>query len=346
MYEYFVGDQLARLTIVLGIVVSTIIYKQTGRTLGGVIVCGYLALFIGQPLHILVTLAMSYFTYQIAHNFLKKRYMLNGRKLFEVEILVGLLFQVSWLTLMKLLAREGADFTALYGIGFVLPGVIAHDMGRQGPANTVGSIFLGVFLVALIIIPLAAIEQVLPAGFLQAKWLIYRAQPYVYTYPIRLLPFGIIASVVIDLLLYSRLKLRAGGFVTAAYVALFAFRPYDLIFVVVCSALTFFFVKFATGRIVLAFGRTKLGMMILAGVVISWALEILVTILSQGRFVPWSGFVIIMPTIVALIANDFDRQGATRTAAGVSLTAFGVFAVMQIFVFALNTLGLNWIFTL
>src|SRR5262245_50717597 len=98
MYDYFVSDQLARMTIILGIVVSTVIYKQTGRTLGGVIVCGYLALFIGRPIHIIVTLAMAYFTFQIVHNILKRRYMLNGRKLFEVEILVGLLFQVSWLT--------------------------------------------------------------------------------------------------------------------------------------------------------------------------------------------------------------------------------------------------------
>src|SRR5215467_2102811 len=109
MYEYFVSDQLARLTIVLGIVISTIIYKQTGRTLGGVIVCGYLALFIGHPIHILVTLSMAYFTYQIVHNLLKKRYMLNGRKLFEVEILVGLVFQVSWLTLIRIFAKADID---------------------------------------------------------------------------------------------------------------------------------------------------------------------------------------------------------------------------------------------
>ena len=49
MYEYYVSNELARLTIIIGIVVSTIIYKRTGLTLGGVIVCGYLALFIGRP---------------------------------------------------------------------------------------------------------------------------------------------------------------------------------------------------------------------------------------------------------------------------------------------------------
>jgi poly-gamma-glutamate biosynthesis protein PgsC/CapC len=345
MYDYFVSDQLARMTIILGIVVSTIIYKQTGRTLGGVIVCGYLALFIGRPIHIIVTLAMAYFTFQIVHNILKKRYMLNGRKLFEVEILVGLLFQVSWLTLIKIFAEASLDLTAFYGIGLVLPGVIAHDMGRQRPFNTISSIFLGVLVISLIVIPLSAIEQVLPISFKEITPIIYRSQPYSFTYPLNLLPFGIIASVLIDLFIYSRLRFRSGGFVTGAYLALFALRPFDLLFLIVCTVVTFIFVRFVTTQIVLAFGRTKLGIMILSGVVISWLLEVLVILITQGRFVPWSGFVVIMPTIVSLVANDFERQGSPRTMAAVSLSALGVLLVMQGFVLALNLLGLSWFYT-
>lgn len=346
MYEYFVSDQLARLTIVLGIVVSTIIYKQTGRTLGGVIVCGYLALFIGQPIHIVITLAMAYLTFQIVHNLLKKRYMLNGRKLFEVEILIGLVLQVFWLTAIRLLTTTNIDITAFYGIGLVLPGVIAHDMGRQNPLNTLSSIFLGVLIVSLIIIPLSAIEQVIPENIKYSPIIIYRAQPYLYSYPIQLLPYGIIASVVIDLLIYSWFRSRAGGFVTAAYVALFALRPYDILFVTVCSVAIFLFVKFITTHMVLAFGRTKLGIMVLAGVVISWLFEIFIISLTHGQFVPWSGFVVIMPTIASLIANDFDRQGPYQTLSTVSVSAFGVWVVMQGFVMALDLFGLSWFYTL
>jgi len=344
MYEYYVSDQLARLTIVLGIIISTIIYKQTGRTLGGVIVCGYLALYIEQPVHIIVTLSMAYFTFQIVHNILKKRYMLNGRKLFEVEILIGLLFQVSWLTLIKILTKADLDLSALYGIGFVLPGVIAHDMGRQSPLNTLSSIFLGVLVVSLIIIPLSAVEQVLPLSLDHATPILYRSQPYQYSYPLKLLPFAIIASVVVDLLIYSRLRYRAGGFVTAAYLALFAFRPLDLLFVIASSAVTFGFVKFITTHIVLAFGRTKLGIMILSGVVISWVFEILITIMADGRYVPWSGFVVIMPTIVSLLANDYERQGPSRTFAAISISAVSVFCFMQAFVLVLNLSGFNWLY--
>jgi poly-gamma-glutamate biosynthesis protein PgsC/CapC len=344
MYEYYVSNELARLTIILGIVVSTIIYKRTGLTLGGVIVCGYLALFVGQPLHIVVTLMMAYITYQIVYKILQKRYMLNGRSLFEVEILVGLVLQVLWLTIINLFGLINIDLAILYGIGFVLPGVISHDMGRQGPKNTVGSILLGVLIVSLIIFPLSAIEELLPNFFLRSSSPLLRTQPYTYAYPIQLLPYGIIASVFLDLLAYSKFKARSGGFVTAAYLALFALRPLDLLFVVVASIVTFIFVQFLTSQMVLAFGRTKLGMMILAGVVISWLLEIIIINITRGQFIPWSGFVVIMPTIASLIANDFAREGTYRTVVTTSLAAVGVWLVMQGMVLVLSQTHLEWLF--
>jgi len=344
MYDYSISNELARLTIILGIVVSTIIYKRTGLTLGGVIICGYLALFVGQPLHIIVTLAIAYLTYQIVYKILQKRFMLNGRKLFEIEILVGLIFQVLWITIIRLFVTINIDLTILYGIGFVLPGVIAHDMGRQGARNTIGSILLGVSIVALIIFPLSAIEEVLPNLFVRTSPPLLHTQPYTYTYPIQLLPLGIIVSVFLDLLAYSKFKVRSGGFVTAAYLALFAARPLDLVFVIVASLLTFVFVQLLTSRMVLAFGRTKLGMMILSGVVISWVLEIIIINLTHGLFVPWSGFVIIMPTIASLIANDFAREGAYPTVVTTSLATAGVWLIMQGAVLMLSQTHLEWLF--
>lgn len=344
MYDYSISNELARLTIILGIVVSTIIYKRTGLTLGGVIICGYLALFVGQPLHIIVTLAIAYLTYQIVYKLLQKRFMLNGRKLFEIEILVGLIFQVLWIAIIRLFVTINIDLTILYGIGFVLPGVIAHDMGRQGARNTIGSILLGVSIVALIIFPLSAIENLLPNLFVRTSPPLLHTQPYTYTYPLQLLPLGIIVSVFLDLLAYSKFKVRSGGFVTAAYLALFAARPLDLVFVIVASLLTFVFVQLLTSRMVLAFGRTKLGMMILSGVVISWVLEIIIINFTHGRFVPWSGFVIIMPTIASLIANDFAREGAYPTVVTTSLATAGVWLIMQGAVLMLSQTHLEWLF--
>jgi len=344
MYDYYVSNELARLTIVLGIVVSTIIYKRTGLTLGGVIVCGYLALFVGQPIHIFITLIISYMTYKIVHGFLQKHFMLNDRKLFEVEILIGLIFQATWLLIIRLFGMINVDLTVLYGIGFVLPGVIAHDMGRQGAKSTIGSILLGVFIVSMIIFPLSAIEKLLPNNLLGTSSPLLRSQPYKYAYPIQLLPFGIIASVLLDLLAYSRFKIRSGGFVTAAYLALFATRPLDILFVIFVGILTFAFVQYLTSGMVLAFGRTKLGIMILSGVVISWVLESIIINLTGGQFIPWSGFVIIMPTIASLIANNLAREGTYPTFLSTTLATLGVWVVMQGVVITLNQMHLEWLF--
>ena len=84
--------------------------------------------------------------------------------------------------------------------------------------------------------------------------------------------------------------------------------------------------------------------MILSGVVISWLLEILVINLTQGRFVPWAGFVIIMPTIASLIANDFARVGTRPTVVTTSFATLGVWLAMQGMLFILHTAHLEWLF--
>jgi poly-gamma-glutamate biosynthesis protein PgsC/CapC len=344
MYEYYWSDELARLTIILGIAVSTIIYKRTGLTLGGVIACGYLALFMGQPLHIVVTLAIALLTYALVHGALKKRFMLNGSRLFEIEILIGLILQVTWLMAIRVLHRGFyIDLALLYGIGFVLPGVIAHDMGRQGPRSTLWSLLLGVAIVILILIPLQAVEQVV-LPLLRAGGPSYlHSQPGRYAFPLSLLPFAVVASVLIDLLLHAWLRARSGGFVSAAYLALFAWLPLHLVFVVASSLLTFGFVRWMSRHTVLAFGRTKLGFMVLAGVVITWLAELLIIDLTHGQFIPWSGFVVIMPMIVSLLANEYDRQGLWRTTMTTGLSTVSVLAVMTGLVYLIHLAHLDWL---
>jgi hypothetical protein len=66
--------------------------------------------------------------------------------------------------------------------------------------------------------------------------------------------------------------------------------------------------------------------------------------LTQGRFVPRSGFVIIMPTIASLIANDFAREGTYPTVVTTSLATAGVWLVMQGMLLVLVQTHLDWLF--
>jgi hypothetical protein len=79
-------------------------------------------------------------------------------------------------------------------------------------------------------------------------------------------------------------------------------------------------------------------------VVISWLLEIAIINFTQGRFAPWAGFVIIMPTIASLIANDFAREGTRSTVLTTSLATVGVWLVMQGMLFVIYQTHLEWLF--
>ena len=345
MYDYFVNTELARLTIIVGILVATLIYKQTGMTLGGVIVPGYLALFIRYPFNILVTLTAASLSFLVVHYFLKKRFLMDSRQLFEVEVLVALILQVVWNIISGYYLRVDPNWFPIFGIGFILPGVIAHEMGRSGWGRTLVTTVLGAILVYVIIVPLASVQELLSTYVSPISYTpLLRTQPYPYAFPIQLLPIGLVVSIFIDLLLYRWVKLRAGGYVTAAYLAMFFLRPIDIFFVLFCSMLTYVFISRIVGSNILAFGRTRLGITILAGVVISWIAEILVINLSRSAFVPWSGFVIIMPMIVSLLAVDFERQGILRTIGGVSISSIGVGIVMQGVILAILQLNLGWLF--
>lgn len=345
MYDYFVNTELARLTIILGIVVATLVYKQTGLTLGGVIVPGYLALFIVYPLNILATMLVAILAYLVVHKVLQRRFMLNGRQLFETEILVALVIQLIWNSISGYESMVETSWIPIYGIGFVLPGIITHEMGRSGWFNTLISTLLGAVLVYLIVAPLAAVQTAM-ADFVSPFTVspLIRPQPSLFGFPMPLLPVGIVVSILLELLLFRWVKIRTGGYVTAAYLALLILRPLDILFVLGCSLITYIVMKrFVSGN-VLAFGRIRLGVTILLGVVIAWLCEILVINFSVGTFIPWSGFVVIMPMIVSLLAVDYERQGVVYTLGGAAGMAAAVWLIMQGVTYGLQTLELGWIF--
>ncbi len=345
MHDYVFDVELVRLAIALGVVVSMLFYERYGVTTGGVIVPGYLALFIPRPAQIVVTLSIAILIYWIVQKVLRPRWMLWGRRLFETEILVGLILQSVWLGTLFVVTPSARNLALLYSIGFLLPGIVAHDMGRQGVRTTLvsagGSALVVFGLITLIgafrdilglPVSLAAGFQTMPAGRLG--------------YPETWLLIGVIASVLASIALYHRGlfhrallvdSLRTGGFVTAAYLALFITRPLDLVFVLVCSALTYVIVARVLMKQAILFGRSKMAMMFLTGIVVTWAAEILIYF-SGLDYVPWLGFGAIGPTIVALLANDAERQGPWRTLVGASIATLLVFGALALIYF-----GYGWI---
>lgn len=336
MHEYFFRPEVVRVALVVGVIVSMLFYERVQLTTGGAIVPAYLALHLPQPLFILTSVAAGYGTYLVVHGALARKVILYGRLKFEVEVLVGLALVMALTLLATWLGGADPVLLGLAGVGFLVPGILAHDMARQRPGRTVVAVLgttaiLGLFTyVYTSLLLIAPLEPGETAGGLAS----------VTGYPRLLLLIAAVASVGMGMLLFARLGLRSGGFISGAYIALVAPRWLDLAFTAVVAVATWFVVVHLLMPRLLLFGRRKLSTMVLVGAILGWAAEIAVLRWTGGDYVPWRGLTAITLMVPALIANDAQRQGWEKTLWGAALNALGTFAVMNVLAAALRGMGI------
>ncbi|KAF0243364.1 MAG: Poly-gamma-glutamate synthase subunit [Planctomycetota bacterium] len=140
--------------IALGLVVSLAFSETLGLATGGMIVPGYVALSLGQPpvaagRTVLVTLVVALATYGVIR--ILSRYMLiYGRRRTVIIILVA--FALGALVRAMPLNVDEKTSIVLVPIGFIVPGLIADWMERQGLVQTVSSLIMASVIVRLIMI--------------------------------------------------------------------------------------------------------------------------------------------------------------------------------------------------
>ncbi len=325
--------EVMRITLVVGVILGMLFYERFQLTTGGAIVPPYLALAVVSPLSVVVTLVAGYATYLLVARVISRRVILYGRRKFEAELLIGLALVLLLTGAAWLAGKVDPAFAALTGVGFLIPGLIAHDMGRQRPQRTILAIAVtATFLVLFAYVLDAVLRVVAPPregsiGDLSST----------SGFPPALLVVAVTASVLVGILAFSRFGLRSGGFITGAYVALVSTRWYDLVFVGVVAVLTWVVVVHMMMPRLLVFGRRKLATMLLVGSGVGWALEAVLIDSTDGSYVPMLGMTIATLMVPALVANDAQRQGWERTVWGVALSALGVLALTN-----LAAAGLSW----
>lgn len=339
MHEYLFRPEVVRTALVVGVVVSILFYERVQLTTGGAIVPAYLALFVPAPIQIVVTLLSGYLTYLVVNVWLAKHRIVYGRRKFELELLIGLGFVTLGTGLAYLLGGTDPVFLGLTGIGFLVPGVIAHDMFRQRPRRTVFALIATTAVVALFVFVFESLLDIAPLS----PDLRSGPAAIVTGYPSDLLLVGVIVSVLIGMLVFARLGLRTGGFITGAYLALLVPRPLDLVFAAAVAVVTWAVVTRLLMPRLLIFGRRKLSTMVLVGSVIAWSCELIVLSVTGGAYLPWRGLTVVTLMVPALLANDAQRQGLERTAWGVGLATVGVFGVMNLTAAALQLAGVSWL---
>jgi poly-gamma-glutamate biosynthesis protein PgsC/CapC len=142
----------------LGLVVSLLFSEFFGLAAGGMVVPGYVALQMDNPLKLAGTLLAALATYGLMR-FLSGFIFLYGRRRLVLTILVGFLFGA-------LLRRFGAIRVAgaelqMQAIGFIIPGLISTWMEKQGVLPTLCSLLIAAALVRLLLIVISGGATVL-----------------------------------------------------------------------------------------------------------------------------------------------------------------------------------------
>lgn len=117
-----------------GILVGMLLYRKTGYSPGGILSPGLAALDFGNLDAVLVSLSIAFFLALILE-LLVRRTGLFGRQRIAAALVMALALRLAlsvWLPVG----------TALSWLGWVVPGLVAADMQRQGVLPTAGG-FLG-----------------------------------------------------------------------------------------------------------------------------------------------------------------------------------------------------------
>ncbi|HUW92771.1 MAG TPA: poly-gamma-glutamate biosynthesis protein PgsC [Bacteroidales bacterium] len=135
---------------IIGLVVGFIFYEITGISPGGVIAPAYFALFIYEPDRIIMTIIIALIVYVIIR-LLSAYLILYGRRKFLLAVVLSF-----FLKLLIDSVVQPIDFMKidLQSIGYIIPGLIANEMGRQKITSTLlslGIVTMIIFQISLFI---------------------------------------------------------------------------------------------------------------------------------------------------------------------------------------------------
>jgi len=132
-------DQYVYIAIGLGMVISLLLSESLGVVAGGIIVPGYFALHLQHMPSVFLTFFISIITFFLIHN-LSKVLLIYGKR--------RLIFSLLLAFLIGIVFRFFIEFEIDY-IGFIIPGLIASWMDRQGVVRTISVILIEAGIVHL-----------------------------------------------------------------------------------------------------------------------------------------------------------------------------------------------------
>ena len=138
---------MIEISIGLGIILSLVLSEALGVTAGGIIVPGYISLFLDQPVQVVSTFLVAILVWMIIKG-LSKVMFLYGKRRIVLALILGFFF--GYLSRTIYVDTESIKIVAV--IGNIIPGMIANWMDRQGVVRTVSVVMLTAVIVKLLVI--------------------------------------------------------------------------------------------------------------------------------------------------------------------------------------------------
>ena len=145
------NPQYIGLAVGIGMCLSLMLTETLGVTAGGVIVPGYIALFLDEPFKIIVTFSIAILVVliiKVLSNFM----FIYGKRRLVLSLMLGFIFgyfSKLYLDPNKFLFMGSFDLSS---IGNIIPGLIASWMDRQGTLKTMSVIMIIAVACRLILI--------------------------------------------------------------------------------------------------------------------------------------------------------------------------------------------------
>ena len=137
------------LAIGLGMLISLLFSETVGVMGGGIIVPGYFAMYLQDSVSVFFTFIIAYITYLIIY-FLSKYLLIYGRRRVILSLLIAFLIGLIIRKGIESSFIETSSFNVDY-IGFIIPGLIASWMDKQGVSRTVSVVLIQSSLVHFIL---------------------------------------------------------------------------------------------------------------------------------------------------------------------------------------------------
>ncbi len=132
----------------VGLLIGFVFYELTDISPGGVIAPAYFALFIDDFQKILVTLFLALIVWKLLE-FLTRHLVLYGRRKLLLALIIGFSLKVA----IRLWVQPNPFFTFdLQSIGYIIPGLIANEMSRQGMVSTLSALGIVTVLIQFVLL--------------------------------------------------------------------------------------------------------------------------------------------------------------------------------------------------